>query len=256
MLKRLVLAVIVLVIAVAAAAAGWWIWPREQTQAAERPDIPFAPLVDERLKDPDNPTKVFRVDFARIEHDVPLSRSDRARLTPANLQTLQQEEVDQIYARLTAGPIPDGAYRGDLFFSRGESMRPRLEEILGGIGGRIAAEKIELLERVGRTLWKGKLFDREQMVLRTSSRTSADGAADRRSFGADDCRDAARRLPRSVSAHDQRLAPVPGQALLRPEPARRAPGVGDRRLSVRRRDPGLPGEPGQSRRAGRAAHPR
>ena len=97
---------------------------------------------------------------------MPLSRSDRARLTPANLLTLQQEEVDQIYARLTAGPIPDGAYRGDLFFSRGESMRPRLEEILGGIGGRIAAEKIELLERVGRTLWKGKLFDRQQLVLR------------------------------------------------------------------------------------------
>ena len=96
----------------------------------------------------------------------PLSRADRAKLTPANLRTLQQEEVDQIYGRLTAGPIPDGAYRGDLFFSRGESMRPRLEEILGGIGGRIAAEKIEILEHVGRTLWKGKLFDRQQLVLR------------------------------------------------------------------------------------------
>ena len=166
MLKRLVLAVIVLVLAGGAAAAGWWVWPREETQAAERPDIPFAPLVDERLKDPDNPTKVFRVDFARIEHDVPLSRADRAKLTPANLLTLQQEEVDQIYARLSAGPIPDGAYRGDLFFSRGESLRPRLEEILGGIGGRIAAEKIEILEHVGRTLWKGKLFDRQQLVLR------------------------------------------------------------------------------------------
>jgi hypothetical protein len=166
MLKRLVLAVIVLVIAVGAAAAGWWVWPREETQAAERPDVPFAPLVDERLKDPDNPTKVFRVDFARLEHDIPLSRADRGKLTPANLRTLQQEEVDQIYGRLTAGPIPDGAYRGDLFFSRGESMRPRLEEILGGIGGRVAAEKIEILEHVGRTLWKGKLFDRQQLVLR------------------------------------------------------------------------------------------
>ena len=153
-------------VAAVAVGAGWWVWGREGTQAAERPDIPFAPLVDESLKDPDNPTKVFRVDFARLEHEFPLPRADLLELTPTNFRALSQEEIDQIYGRLTAGPIPDGPYQGDLFFARGDSLRPRLQEILGGIRGRLAGEKIELVERLGRTLWKGKLFDRDQMVLR------------------------------------------------------------------------------------------
>jgi hypothetical protein len=163
--RRLPAAIAIVVLA-GAVATGSWVWLRDDPQAAERPDVPFAPLVDQALKDPDNPTKVFRVDFARVEHEFPLARADLMKLTPANIRTLQQEEMDQIYGRLTAGPIPDGPYRGDLFFARGESLRPRLEEILGGIGGRITGTKVELLERVGRSLWKGKLFDREQLVLR------------------------------------------------------------------------------------------
>lgn len=165
MLKRRLTVVIGVLVFAGAAATSWW-WLRDDPQAAERPKVPFAPLVDQALKDPDNPTKVFRVDFARVEREFPLSRPDLVQLTPANLRTLQQEEIDQIYGRLTAGPIPDGPYQGDLFFARGESLRPRLEEVVGGIGGRIAGTKIELLERVGRRLWKGKLFDREQLVLR------------------------------------------------------------------------------------------
>jgi hypothetical protein len=163
--RRLIAAIAALALAIVVVATGWW-WLHDDPQAAERPKIAFAPLVDPTLKDPDNPTKLFRVDFARVERDFPLSRADLAQLTPRNLRTLQQEEIDQIYGRLTAGPIPDGPYQGDLFFARGESLRPRLEEIVGGIGGRVAGTKIELLERVGRTLWKGKLFDREQLVLR------------------------------------------------------------------------------------------
>ncbi len=131
-----------------------------------RPDIRFAPLTDESLADPDNPTKVFRVDMARVEHDFPLSRADLAGLTPAHVLSLNQEEVDQLYGRLTAGPIPDGPYLGDLFFARGDGMRPRLEEILGGLEGRIAAEKIEAAEAAGRALWKGKMFFRDDRILR------------------------------------------------------------------------------------------
>lgn len=135
-------------------------------QAADRADIPFAPPIDETLKDPDNPTKVFRVDFAKVEQRFPLTVSDRAKLTPENVAMLAQEEVDQIYARLTAGPIPDGAFDGDLFFPRGDSLETRLEEVLGGMSGRLGGAKVELIETLGRTLWKGKLFDRDALVLR------------------------------------------------------------------------------------------
>jgi hypothetical protein len=130
------------------------------------PDIPFAPTEDTSLKDPDNPTKVFRLDFARVEHEFPLSRGDLMRITPENLAVLPQEKVDQIYGRVTAGPIPDGRYLGNLFFARGDSLKTRLEEILGGIEGRFAGNNIEFLETLGRALWKGKVFDREQRVLR------------------------------------------------------------------------------------------
>jgi hypothetical protein len=130
------------------------------------PVIPFAPTEDTALKDPDNPAKVFRVDFARVEFEFPLSRADRMKLTPENVARMSQEQVDQIYGRLTAGPIPDGAYKGDLFFAAGDSLRSRLDEILGGIGGRIAADKLDLLDKIGGGLWKGKMFYRDKRELR------------------------------------------------------------------------------------------
>jgi len=134
--------------------------------AAERPDISFAPLEDKTVHDPDNPAKVFRVDFAEVEAEFPLSRAELMRLTPENLTTLSQEEIDQIYGRLTAGPIPDGAHQGTLFFARGDSLRQRLDEILGGVPGRIAGRKLDLLERIGGSLWKGKMFNRDEGTLR------------------------------------------------------------------------------------------
>jgi hypothetical protein len=130
------------------------------------PAIPFAPLDDTGIKDPDNPTKVFRVDFAKVEQDFPLSHADLMKITPANLAVLSQEQIDQIYGRLTAGPIPDGPHRGDLFFAAGDSLQKRVGEILGGLEGRIASDKIDLLERLGGGLWKGKMFYREDRLLR------------------------------------------------------------------------------------------
>lgn len=166
MLKRVLIGLAVLAV-IAVAAAALLLWGSQEDVVAERPDIPFAPPSDPAIRDPDNPTKVFRVDFAQVERDFPLSREDLMKLTPDNLLALSQEEVDQIYGRLTAGPIPDGAYRGDLFFPRGDTtLLPRLQEILGGIEGRIAGEKIELIEKVGRALWKGKLFYRDDRLLR------------------------------------------------------------------------------------------
>jgi hypothetical protein len=150
-----------------AAAAAALIFDLRKEPPPERPDVPFAALEDTSLKDPDNPTRIFHADFAQVEHDMPLSLADRAKLTPENLKALSQEEIDQIYARLTAGPIPDGILRGDLFFERGQDgLHTRLAEVLGGGLGKVADAKVEALEKLGKSLWKGKRFYRDERVLR------------------------------------------------------------------------------------------
>jgi hypothetical protein len=52
------------------------------------PVIPFADLWDASLSDPDNPSKKFRVDFARLEQGKPLTRAHRMMLTPREHQVL------------------------------------------------------------------------------------------------------------------------------------------------------------------------
>ncbi len=132
----------------------------------EPPAIPFAADTDTSLKDPDNGIREFYVDLAKVESEKPLSRADLAKITPENIAALPQERVDQIYGRLSAGPIPNGPYYGDLFFRKGENLRSRLGEALGGVAGHIADAKIATLESVGRQLWKGKMFYRNELVLR------------------------------------------------------------------------------------------
>ena len=105
-------------------------------------------------------------DFARVEHEFPLAAADLARLTPDALKSYDQEQIDQIYARLTAGPIPDGAYEGDLFFPKGISGKKRLREIVGGLGGLVVGLGTVKLELVGEHLWRGKVFYRDERVLR------------------------------------------------------------------------------------------
>ena len=88
------------------------------------------------------------------------------KLTPQNIRKFDQEQVEQIYARLTAGPIPDGPYDGDLFFPKGNSGRARVVEIVGKVKGLAAGLELEKLTLLGRALWKGKVFYRDQRVLR------------------------------------------------------------------------------------------
>jgi hypothetical protein len=105
-------------------------------------------------------------DFAQVEYDLPLAPASLARLEPDMLKDYTQEEVDQIYARLTAGPIPDGAYDGDLFFPKGVSGQRRIREIVGGLPGLAVGVKTMKLELAGKHLWRGKVFYREERVLR------------------------------------------------------------------------------------------
>ena len=108
-----------------------------------------------------------KIDFARLEHELPLSAADLMKITPANLEAATQEQVDQIYARLTAGPIPDGAYQGQVFFPAGSSGRARVSEIVGGgLKGFVLNLKAAKLEHVAEAVWKGKVFDRSHRILR------------------------------------------------------------------------------------------
>ena len=47
-------------------------------------------------------THSAKPDFAAVEHDHPLSVKDLYRITPELLSLLEQEQIDQIYARLPA----------------------------------------------------------------------------------------------------------------------------------------------------------
>jgi hypothetical protein len=139
-----------------------------------KPDVPFAPY------DRDYRTKI---DFARLEHRLPLTRADLAKLTPQGMAKLTQEELDQLYARLTAGPIPDGTYRGAFFFAEGAGL-PRLAQVLGGIQGRAA--DVEILQRLAGRLWQGRVFYRAKREVRNviHDRASADWLM--RELGVDD----------------------------------------------------------------------
>jgi hypothetical protein len=107
-----------------------------------------------------------KIDFARLEHELPLAPADVMKITPENLAAATQEQVDQIYARLTAGPIPDGPYDGQMFFPKGSSQRARVSEIVGGLKGRLVHFKTAKLEHLGEIAWKGKVFYKKDRVLR------------------------------------------------------------------------------------------
>ncbi|MCB1890130.1 MAG: hypothetical protein KDH20_21170 [Rhodocyclaceae bacterium] len=105
-------------------------------------------------------------DFAQLEHAHPLSVDDLYRITPEVLSVLDQEQVDQIYARLSAGPIPQGPYEGDLFFPKSNN-RLRLSEIVGGrLKGLLVNVAGKKLDAIGEILWKGKVFYRDERLLR------------------------------------------------------------------------------------------
>jgi hypothetical protein len=105
-------------------------------------------------------------DATRLRSEFALTDAERRALTPENIKSLTQEQVDQIYQRLSSGPIPDGPFRGDLFFPRDRDHHARIRDVADpspGITENIAAMR---LEHLGRVLWKGKAFFRSQGILR------------------------------------------------------------------------------------------
>jgi len=143
---------LIAVVAAAIAGCGWI-----SARFGSKPDVEFLQSGEHHSTKPD---------FAEVEFQHPLNRDDLAKIDERYLKSLTQEQIDQIYARLTAGPIPDGAFDGDLFFPAGTSGDKRLAEIVGGWKGVLVDLKAEKLEFAGRNLWKGKVFFRDERVLR------------------------------------------------------------------------------------------
>lgn len=124
---------------------------------AEKPDIAYAPYGEGYAAKPD---------FAQVEYEHPIAAAELAKITPRYLAGLDQEQLDQLYARLASGPIPDGAFDGEVVFPRGSSGRLRVAEIVGGFKGLAVDFKGRTLETLGEALWKGKVFYRDQKILR------------------------------------------------------------------------------------------
>jgi len=124
---------------------------------AKKPDIAYAPYGEGYASKPD---------LAQVEYEHPIAAAELAKITPRYLAELEQEQLDQLYARLASGPIPDGAFDGEIVFPRGSSGRLRVAEIVGGFSGLAVDFKGKTLETLGEALWKGKVFYRDQKVLR------------------------------------------------------------------------------------------
>ncbi len=123
----------------------------------EPPSIAYAPY---------DKSYQSKMDLAQVDYQYPIAPAELARITPDYLATLEQEQLDQLYARLAAGPIPDGAFDGRILLPRGGSGKFRLTEIVGGFSGTLLHLKGLVIEDIGEALWRGKVFFRDERVLR------------------------------------------------------------------------------------------
>ena len=104
-------------------------------------------------------------ELASVERQVPVQRSDRERLMPHDLKAFNQEQLDQLYARLTAGPIPDGLFDGALLQPQGAPL-DRIADAVGGLKGLALKFKRRNLGILVNVLWHGKVFERNERVVR------------------------------------------------------------------------------------------
>lgn len=105
-----------------------------------------------------------KIDFAELERRYPIDKNVLKSWTQQDLRKLNQEQLDQLYARLTAGPIPDGAYKGEIVFTKEgglEGIARQFFPIDPLVQGNFA-----VLKQFGEFLWKGKHFYRQDGILR------------------------------------------------------------------------------------------
>ena len=105
-----------------------------------------------------------KADLAYVDYNYPLEAEALKKLSQDALKKLGGEELDQLYARLTAGPIPDGPFKGQIVFTKDGGLKGMANymmdrELLNDIG-------FKALMEFGEYMWDGKRFYRDQRVLR------------------------------------------------------------------------------------------
>ncbi len=127
-------------------------------------------------------TYLDKVDFARLEAECPLTREQLMALDPATaaqqIKLMNQEELDQLYARITPGPVPNGPFNGLIAIPKDSSFK-RLQAALDHAMDNLRADgtipangplkgmsQKQIETTLGEALWKGKIFYRDEMILR------------------------------------------------------------------------------------------
>ena len=105
-------------------------------------------------------------DLGTLRSKYALTDFERRMLTQESFRKFSQEQVDQIYLRLASGPVPDGPFRGDLFFPRDRDGRARIRELADPALPLTTSIATMRAEDLGRVFWKGKAFFRSQGILR------------------------------------------------------------------------------------------
>jgi hypothetical protein len=105
-------------------------------------------------------------DDARLRSEFALTNDERLSLTPDSIRALTQEQIDQLYKRLSSGPIPDGPFRGDLFVPKDANGHARLSDVVVPVPPLLRDVAAMQLRDLGRAFWKGKVFFRSQNILR------------------------------------------------------------------------------------------
>ncbi|MGA9575967.1 MAG: hypothetical protein WBS20_18635, partial [Lysobacterales bacterium] len=141
------------VIVLAALAVVAYLFWQNRSKPVEGPSIPFGPTGNDALG------------FDLLEAQYPLGANDLQRLDQDNIEGFNQDQIDQIYARLSSGPIPDGPYHGSFFFAEGGNFRS-VADVIGGLRERGIDLSLDILTGVGEMLWQGKVFYRDAGELR------------------------------------------------------------------------------------------
>ncbi len=105
-------------------------------------------------------------DQARLRSEFALTEAERMALTPESIRRLTQEQIDQLYRRLSSGPIPDGPFRGDMFVPKDANGDATIGDVAEPVPSLLRNVSAMKLRHLGLLFWRGKVFFRSQGILR------------------------------------------------------------------------------------------